>query len=458
MTRRIGLDLAVRVAHRAVVFDDAEPTGRPFRVPCTKAGLDELERRATTGTEGPCEVIMEPTGLSWLPIAAEMARRGHRIYVPKPQKTHALRKFYSQFAKSDGIDANAQALVRHVAPKQVHELRVPSAAQTSLRLCVKQRARLAAEEGKCKVRAQAWLLLANPHLSKAFGSDMFTKVGRALLRRFVDPFLARRRGKGQLRQFCQRHAHSHFNETQFEAIWHSCMTGCELYDELYAAGALPFDYALLQQLVCQELSRLEFCEQQRAMLEQSIRQLYRQLDPQRTLELQVPGIGETIAAAIEAFIGDVERFDNLKSFAACFGVVPRSRRTGDKDKPRQRITKGGPSVLKQYIFLAAEVARRNDPELASTYQQASARGKHHFDAVIVVAHKLVRRIYALLRLRAQARRARAEGQTAQQPPAVAYRLTSPANGTPLSRSQARAYVDAHFPPKSSKAKKPSKAT
>jgi len=50
---------------------------------------------------------------------------------------------------------------------------------------------------------------------------------------------------------------------------------------------------LLQQLVCQQLDRLEFCEQQRVVLEQSIRQLYRQLDPERTLERQVPGIGET---------------------------------------------------------------------------------------------------------------------------------------------------------------------
>ncbi len=458
MTRRIGLDLALRAAHRAVVFDDAEPVGRPFRVPCTKAGMDELERRGTAGTEGPCEFIMEPTGLVWLSVAAEMARRGHRIYVPKPQKTHALRKFYSQFAKSDGIDAQAQALVRHVAPKQIHELRVPSAPQTSLRLCVKQRARLAAEATKCQSRIGAWLLLANPHLSKAFGSDMFTKVGRALLRRYVDPFLVRRRGKGQIRQLCKRHAHRRFNEKQFDAIWRACMTSCELYDELHAAGALPFDYALLQQLVCQQLDRLEFCEMQQTVLEQSIRRLYRQLDPQRTLELQVPGIGETIAAAIEAFIGDVERFDNLKSFAAYFGVVPRSRRTGDKDKSRQRITKGGSSVLKQYIFLAAEVARRNDPELALTYEQASARGKHHFSAVIVVAHKLVRRIYALLKLRAQACRASTEGQTAQQPPAVAYRLTNPETGAPLSRSQARAYVDAHFPPKSAKAKKPSTAT
>ncbi len=61
-THRVGLGVAGGPS--AVVFDDAEPVGRSFRVPCTKVGMDELERRAT-GAEDPCEVIMEPTGLAW---------------------------------------------------------------------------------------------------------------------------------------------------------------------------------------------------------------------------------------------------------------------------------------------------------------------------------------------------------------------------------------------------------
>ena len=70
--RGVGIDLALRAPHRATVFDDAVQIGKPFKVRPTKAGLDELVRRATAGAEGPCEFIMEPTGLAYLPVAAEL--------------------------------------------------------------------------------------------------------------------------------------------------------------------------------------------------------------------------------------------------------------------------------------------------------------------------------------------------------------------------------------------------
>jgi len=75
-------------------------------------------------------------------------------------------------------------------------------------------------------------------------------------------------------------------------------------------------------------------------------------------------------------------------------------------------------------------------------------GKHHNEAVAIVAHKLVRKLYALLKLRAERRRALAEAQPDKPPPpAVVYRLIDPASGTPLSRRQARAYISTRFPSK-----------
>ncbi len=87
--RRIGLDLAFRAPHQAAVFDDAVPVGRPFQVDRTKAGMDELERRATAGIDGPCEFIMEPTGLAWLPIAAEMNRRASQLRAQPAEDSRA---------------------------------------------------------------------------------------------------------------------------------------------------------------------------------------------------------------------------------------------------------------------------------------------------------------------------------------------------------------------------------
>jgi hypothetical protein len=275
-------------------------------------------------------------------------------------------------------------------------------------------------------------------------------VGTAFLRRFVDPFEVRKLGKKRLSRFWNRHAHGAVGAQLFEAVWRACVTSWELYDELHKAGKLPFDYPLLQLLVSQELDHIEFLDTQIAKLETTISELYQQLDPERVLERQVPGVGKAVAPVIEAFVGDVERFDSIKCFASYFGVVPCSSRTGGKDKPRRHLTKAGPNLLKQYIFLAADVARRYDPELAVTYARAVDKGKHHNEAVAIVAHKLVRKIYALLKLRAESRRTLAEAQPDKGPPAVVYRLVDPDSGTPLSRRQARAYINTRFPSKAQK--------
>jgi transposase len=435
--RRVGIDIALKAAHKAAVYEDGERLGRPFAVAQTKEGVEELVRRATHGTGDPVEFVMEPTGLAWLPLAAELARRGHRVYVPKPQKTHALRKFLAQHTKTDAVDACTAALVRHV-DQRTAELRVPSAAQTTLRLMVKQRARLVVDAAKEKSRIFTWLLLANPHMGRALGQDPTSQLGEAFLRQHLDPFDVIARGKAGLRRFVEKHRRGPLKEAQFEALWLACEQTRALYDQLRASGSLPFDYAELQLLIDQALDHVAFLEAQITKLDARITAIYGRLDPTKLLEREVPGFGATIAAAVEAFAGDVVRFGSVKRYAAFYGLVPRTKQTGMAgEKPRQALTKGGQNLLKKYLFLAAETARRYDPELAATYERALARGKHHYSAVIIVAHKLVRRVYALLK-------ARAAG-TAD----VRYQMRRP-DGTVIDADQARAFIAEHFPTKAAK--------
>lgn len=435
--RRVGIDIALRAAHKAAVYEDGERRGRPFSVAQTKEGFDELVRRATDGTSEPVEFVMEPTGLAWLPLAAELSRRGHRVYLPKPAKTHALRKFLAQHTKTDAIDACTAALVRHV-DQRATELRVPSAAQTTLRLMVKQRSRLVVDAAKEKSRIFTWVLLANPHVGRSLGQDPTGKLANAFLRERLDPLDVLARGKPALRRFVEKHARGAVKDRQLETLWQACERACALFDALRLGGKLPFDYVELQLLVDQALDHIAFLETQIAKLDTRIAATYRQLDPTRLLEREVPGLGATIAAAVEAFAGDVERFGSVKRYAAFFGLVPRTKQTGIAgEKPRQALTKGGQNLLKKYMFLAAETARRHDPELAATYERALARGKHHYSAVIIVAHKLVRRVYALLK-------ARTAGVAD-----VRYQMRRP-DGTAISSEQARSLIAELFPSKAAK--------
>ena len=53
--RRVGIDLSLRAAHRAVVYEDERRIGKAFAVPHTKEGLDNMVARAEGTEGGACE-------------------------------------------------------------------------------------------------------------------------------------------------------------------------------------------------------------------------------------------------------------------------------------------------------------------------------------------------------------------------------------------------------------------
>ncbi len=315
-----------------------------------------------------------------------------------------------------------------------------------LKLQVKERSRWVEDGARARQRIQAWLELGNPHLYKAFGGELFTKRAVAFLRRYVDPRCVRRIGRRRLARFLDKHGRGGASARLADAVWQACETTRDWYEPMGDEGALPFDYRELQRMISRELDLIEFLARQVRELDAAIAGLYAVLDPERILETQVPGIGPTIAAAIEAWVGDVDRFRSCSRFASYFGLVPRSSQTGVGDGTNsQRITKAGPALLKQYMFLAAEVARRKDPCLAASCSRAIASGKHHYSAVIVVAHKLLRKIYAILKQRSAARRVRAAGGVSRP---VEYHYLVAHTGERLSKEAASEYVSEHHPSKS----------
>lgn len=72
MKRIIGLDLALTSAHKAVVMDQngqfLTPVIKVQTGPKELAGLLE-QARAGAASDLPLVVVLEPTGLAWLPVA-----------------------------------------------------------------------------------------------------------------------------------------------------------------------------------------------------------------------------------------------------------------------------------------------------------------------------------------------------------------------------------------------------
>ena len=89
--RTIGLDLAVQTAHKAVVLDERGHFCTPILTVHTRPGeLDQLLARARDGApSAEVQLVMEPTGMAWFPIAVYYARHAVPIYLVKSQEPHA---------------------------------------------------------------------------------------------------------------------------------------------------------------------------------------------------------------------------------------------------------------------------------------------------------------------------------------------------------------------------------
>jgi transposase len=427
------MDLGIGTRHRVAVLDDSQRRGKPFAVEVSREGFEELLRRATEAADGPVKIVMEPTGLAWVPVAAYMAAAGHQVHLVKPQKVSHLRKFLKQHTKSDSMDAETNARLPQVDPDGINELQLPTPEQMALQRLVKRRERLSQEVGDQKRRVHALMVMVNPPLMSALGESAFSQAARALFRTHADPETVMTMGQDKLKKFWKKN-HGCCDEQLIHRVFQACSTTTELYAELRRSQKLPFDYAHVQEELRAELDWMEHAEQEMQRLEEPIASLYDRWDPDHTLE-QIRGIGGIIAPSIEALIGNIGRFHNGRQFTSYSGLCPRKKQSGLSD-PAMPITKCGQRLLKKYFYLAANVARQWDPEFAAYYARRYAHGDHHNRIMIALARKMALRVYALLKRREQARQSSSGGPV----PAVSFVLRDPEGGATVDKKQARTLV------------------
>ena len=160
-------------------------------------------------------------------------------------------------------------------------------------------------------------------------------------------------------------------------------------------------------------------------LDQRCEELYRTVHPGNAIQ-SIPGIGAALAPVLIGAIGDVRRFANERQLRGFCGMFPVSSSSGGRDRPGQRITQTGNDRVKRALYLAADVARRIDPDLAEVYWRLMVnRGHHHKQALCAVVTRLVNRIHRVLRT------------------GVPYQLRD-RDGTPIDVQQGKAIVAAQF--------------
>jgi len=397
--RIIGLDLAITSQHKAVVMDEGGKFLTPvFQVSTWPEALAGMLERARAGVEGtyPLAVVMEPTGLAWLPVAIYLLLHGVTVYLVNSQQVADLRRYYKKHAKSDRIDARVLAKVYTTSQEKLHALRLPSAALYSLQRSCKQLDWVVTEITKLTNQIVAldrtiWL---GGWENLGF-DDLFSPAARWCREHYYNPSAVLRAGAEQIRQ--EWHSSQSFRLKEEEG-WISTLV--ELASKVVALYGDPcpyLDFDALQREVVMKQKWLGQLEADQAQLRQNvIGPLYHQLHPSGNLET-LYGVGEESAAVFLSFIGDPLRFSSQRQMRGWSGMVPDSKQSSGSESKGLHISQAGPDLIKKFAYLDANVARRYDPQLAAIYyDQMVNKGKHHTQAVCAVATHLLDRVLVIV--------------------------------------------------------------
>ena len=390
--RLVGIDLGIASAHTVRVRDE---TGREVcrrRCEPTVASLAVIEQAALAGAETGTrlEVVMEPTGPAWLPIAVFFTARGHLVFRVSSAKAADLRRFLKRHAKSNGIDADTLARLPLVDPAGLYPLELPGAEAAALdrRVRACDRLTMAASEHKVRIKDLVRQVLPCTPLTGDLG-----KADLAVLERYADPHALLRLGRARLTALIGKASHNHQGQARAEQ-W---LTAARLSVELY--GDHPVAFSDLAAEIATEVRLLRAITTELAAHEAERESCYRWVDPAQ-LARTLPGLAKVGGPAMTAVIADPARFRSAAHFKSYLGLAPRASETGDTDRKGQPMSKAGSRLARATLIRAADTARKQDPQLARVYyQQMTERGAEHLKASCVVAARLAERLWTVMRRR-----------------------------------------------------------
>jgi transposase len=207
--RTVGIDLAIRGDHVARILDDGRPSGRLIRFRLTPDSLAGLVARVCDGLAPGDTVtaVMEPTGMAWFPVAHWLERAGVRVIRVKGQRVRALRRYLSEHAKTDTVDAYVLGAIPLFGGVAADPVYVPSAERHALQRLTRQRERLEDEVTAIKRRLLDLVRWACPAL-EAVLPEFRTNLALAVLHDLLDPARVAKARRATLLRFVAQHARS----------------------------------------------------------------------------------------------------------------------------------------------------------------------------------------------------------------------------------------------------------
>jgi transposase len=291
---------------------------------------------------------------------------------------------YQGEAKTDARDAYVIAeTVRHRG--DLHEVQVPTALVSELRLLVAHRSDLVADRVRMLNRLRDVLTGYFPALERAF-DFAHSRGALVLLTGYQTPAAIRSRGQSRLQAWLTRR---------------KVRTAAQVAADALAAAqtqhtSVPAE-AVAASIVADLAAQLLAIDARISDVTGRITTTFRS-HPQAQIIESLPGMGPILGAELVTAAGDLNGYPDAGRLASAAGLVPvpvprdSGRRTGNLHRPMRYSRK-----LRRVFYLSAAASMMREGPNRDFYLKKRAQGLGHVQALIALARRRVDVLWALLR-------------------------------------------------------------
>jgi len=387
----VGIDISKGKCMVVIMRLFGEIVASPFEVNHTASELSELAKRLKS-LNGETKVIMECTGVYYMPVAYALHEAGLFVSVVHAQLIHdfgnnTIRKVKTD--KADSVKIAQYGLTNWLdLPEYIPEEDVRHMLKTYSRQYTKC----------CKVKTMFKLNLISlfdqtfPGVNELFSSPPRKKDGHEKWLDFAAYFwhcqcistLSQKAFIERYRKWCKRAGYN-FSQRKAEDIY---------LESLGHIGVMPKNDTT-KLLITQIISQINTLAETILNIAIEMNRLASLL-PEYPVVMDFHGVGEVLGPRLMAEIGDICRFPKKSSLVRFAGLEPVENQSGSFDGNR-KISKQGSPHLRKTLFQVMDCLIKLTPVNDPVFQfldRKRAEGKHYYSYMNAGSAKFLRIYYA----------------------------------------------------------------
>ena len=374
----VGLDIS-KSSFAACAIRQEKDKLFEFSAPMNMEGFKELAQHLSKFSKDSILIGLESSGCYHINLSSFLSKKGYQMVVINPLLISNFMKLSLRKTKTDRKDAFAIACFLTMFYGSLPQSCFLS---PDFRELARERERLSSEIARLKNDIEKLLSVTFPELLRA--TNVYSGAILNLLGHYPSAWMIKSLPASEIARLIEPKTRGRklgISPEELISLARSSIASMSPGREL---------------ILSQKASQLLLLEEELKKLTDMLTQMCHKsaLEDLRILK-SIKGIGDITALHFLAEIGDVSRFENYKKLIAYAGLDPTVHQSG-KFEGQSKISKRGNRHLRRVLWLMATKVARYNRTFREYFLRRRAEGISYKKAILAVAHKLIRVIFAML--------------------------------------------------------------